>query len=83
MRATRCLAYGPPETLVIEEMPSVALEPGQVRVQVHAASVNYPDVLIMANLGSSRPEESRPEALTEPCVNLSTHTALTIRLHEE
>ena len=39
----------------------------------------------MANLpmsGSSRPEESHPEALTEPCVNLSTHTALTIRLHE-
>ncbi len=31
---------------------------------------------------SSRPGESHPEALTEPCVNLSTHTALTIRLHE-
>ena len=25
---------------------------------------------------SSRPGESHPEALTEPCVSLSTHTAL-------
>ena len=32
--------------------------------------------------GSSHPEESHLEVLTEPCVNLSTHTALTIRLHE-
>ena len=25
---------------------------------------------------------SHPDALTEPCVNLAAHTALTIRLHE-
>jgi hypothetical protein len=35
-----------------------------------------------ALVGSSRPEESHLEALTEPCVSLSTHTALTTRLHE-
>ena len=33
--------------------------------------------------GSSRPGESHPEALTEPCVNLSTHTALTIQSNHD
>jgi NADPH2:quinone reductase len=34
----------------VEEIPvPAALEPGQVRVRVHAASVNFPDVLIVAN----------------------------------
>ena len=29
--------------------PSPPLGPGQVRVRVHAAAVNYPDVLLIAN----------------------------------
>lgn len=47
MRAARCNEYGPPASLVIEELPTPEPGEGQVRVDVHAASVNYPDVLIM------------------------------------
>jgi NADPH2:quinone reductase len=44
-----CGAYGPPEVVRIEDVPSPALEPGHVRVRVRAASVNFPDVLIVAD----------------------------------
>jgi NADPH:quinone reductase len=49
MRAAVCHAYGPPETIRVGEVPSPALAPGQVRVRVGAAAVNFPDVLLMAN----------------------------------
>src|SRR5258707_10812794 len=49
MRAAICPAYGPPEVVRIEELASPAAGPGQVRVRVHAAAVNYPDVLLVAN----------------------------------
>lgn len=45
MRALVCHAYGPPETLVVEEVPDLAPGPGQVLVEVHASGVNYTDVL--------------------------------------
>lgn len=49
MRAAVCRVYGPPEGIEIEEVPAPALLPGQVRVRVDAAAVNFPDVLLMAN----------------------------------
>ena len=49
MRAAVCRRYGPPEVVRVETLPSPALGPGQVRVRVHAAAVNYPDVLLVAN----------------------------------
>jgi NADPH2:quinone reductase len=49
VRAAVCPAYGPPEVVRIEDLPSPAAGPGQVRVQVHAAAVNFPDVLLIAN----------------------------------
>lgn len=49
MRAARCHEYGPPESIVVEEVPDPVAEPGQVVVDVHAASVNFPDVLIIAD----------------------------------
>lgn len=47
MRAVVCNAYGAPENLVIEDVADP--EPGshQVLVQVHAAAVNFPDVLLI------------------------------------
>jgi NADPH2:quinone reductase len=49
MRAAVCRAYGPPESVVVDEMPAPVPGDGQVLVDVHAASVNFPDVLIVAN----------------------------------
>ena len=49
MRAAVCPAYGPPEVVRVEEQPSPTVAPGQVRVKVGAAAVNFPDVLLIAN----------------------------------
>jgi NADPH:quinone reductase len=49
MRAAVCPAYGPPEVVHVEEIPSPPLGAGQVRVRVRAAAVNYPDVLLVAD----------------------------------
>ena len=49
MRAAVCREYGPPEAVAVEDLPSPALGPGQVRVRVSAAAVNFPDVLLVAN----------------------------------
>jgi len=48
MRAALCRAYGTPEDLVIEELPDPVAGPGQVLVRIHAAAVNFPDVLLIA-----------------------------------
>jgi NADPH:quinone reductase len=49
MRAAVCPAYGPPDVVRVDELPSPAVAPGQVRVRVGAAAVNFPDVLLIAN----------------------------------
>ena len=49
MRAAVCPAYGPPDVIRIEELPTPAVAAGQVRVRVGAAAVNFPDVLLVAN----------------------------------
>jgi NADPH2:quinone reductase len=55
MKAVLCKAYGPPESLVIEELPSPKAGPGEVVVAVKAASVNFPDVLIIQNKYQFKP----------------------------
>jgi len=47
MRAVLCKSYGPPDTLVIEDVPSLEPGPRQVVVGVKAAGVNFPDTLII------------------------------------
>ncbi|UGQ11849.1 NADPH:quinone oxidoreductase family protein [Yinghuangia sp. ASG 101] len=49
MRAAVCRAYGEPESVRIEEIPVPDLGPGQVRVAVRAAAVNFSDVLVVAD----------------------------------
>jgi NADPH:quinone reductase len=49
MLAARCLEYGPPESVVVEELPDPVPGPDDVVVRVEAAALNYPDVLIVAN----------------------------------
>jgi NADPH:quinone reductase len=48
VKAAVCPEYGPPEVVRIEELPTPLLASGQVRVQVGAAAVNFPDVLLVA-----------------------------------
>ena len=48
MRAIVCRAYGPPEDLVLDDVPEPVPGPGQLLVRVHAAAVNFPDVLFIA-----------------------------------
>jgi NADPH:quinone reductase len=48
MRAVVCRAYGPPEDLVLADVDEPVPGPGQLLVQVHAAAVNFPDVLFVA-----------------------------------
>ncbi len=56
MKALLCKEWGPPESLAVEEVPSPEPGPGQVRIKVHAASVNFPDVLIIQNKYQFKPE---------------------------
>lgn len=49
MRAVRCETHGDPELLVVRDIPEPVAGPGEVVVGVQAASVNYPDVLIVAD----------------------------------
>ena len=47
MRAVVCQAYGPPEDLVVADVDELTPGPEQVVVRVHAAAVNFPDVLMI------------------------------------
>ena len=49
MRAARCTEYGPPNGLEVVELDDPAPGPGEVVVRVHAAAVNFPDVLLVSN----------------------------------
>ena len=56
MKAVLCKAFGPPESLVVEEVASPDPGPGEVVVSVKAASVNFPDVLIIQNKYQFKPQ---------------------------
>jgi NADPH2:quinone reductase len=47
-RAVVCRELGPPESLRLENFASVALGPGEVRVAIRAAGINFPDILMAA-----------------------------------
>src|SRR4051812_37091370 len=55
MKAVLCKQYGPPESLVVEDLPSPKPGPGEVLVSVKAASVNFPDFLIIQNKYQFKP----------------------------
>ncbi|MEM8817797.1 MAG: NADPH:quinone oxidoreductase family protein [Pseudomonadota bacterium] len=48
MRALVCNEYGPPDTLAIEERPAPEAGPGQLAIEVRAAGINFPDLLMIA-----------------------------------
>src|SRR5437879_8580799 len=55
-RAVVCRELGPPERLRLEEFPPAPLQPGQVRVAIHAAGINFPDILMAAGEYQLKPE---------------------------
>jgi NADPH2:quinone reductase len=55
-KAVVCRELGPPENLRLESFASVPLAPGQVRVAVHAAGINFPDILMAAGEYQLKPE---------------------------
>src|SRR5438552_11595955 len=55
-RAVVCRELGPPENLRLESFASVPLAPGQVRVAVRAAGINFPDILMVAGEYQLKPE---------------------------
>src|SRR5262245_1079801 len=55
MKAVLCKQFGPPETLVFQDLPSPRPGDGEVVVTVRAASVNFPDVLIIQNKYQFKP----------------------------
>jgi len=55
VKAALCKEYGPPRSLVVEEVDPPQPGPGEVKVRVHACGVNFPDILMMAGKYQSKP----------------------------
>jgi NADPH:quinone reductase len=55
VKAVLCKAFGPPETLVLEDVEDPRPGPGQVVLDVAACAINFPDVLIIQNLYQFKP----------------------------
>jgi len=55
MKAVVCKQFGPPDSLLVEDLPSPHAGPGEVVLTVKAASVNFPDVLIIQNKYQFKP----------------------------
>src|ERR1700675_1714443 len=47
-KAVVCRELGPPESLCLETCAAAPLSPGQARVAIHAAGINFPDILMAA-----------------------------------
>ncbi|HYK84235.1 MAG TPA: NADPH:quinone oxidoreductase family protein [Ktedonobacteraceae bacterium] len=56
MKAVLCKAYGPPESLVLEEVEPLHASRGQVVISVKACGVNFPDTLIIQGKYQFKPE---------------------------
>jgi NADPH2:quinone reductase len=55
VKAVVCHEFGPPEKLVVEEVPAPTLGPGQVLLDVHACSISFPDLLMLEDKYQFKP----------------------------
>ena len=55
-RAIVCRELGPPERLHLETFTPAPLKQGEVRVAIHAAGINFPDILMAAGEYQLKPE---------------------------
>ncbi len=56
MKAIICKTYGPPSSLALEDVPDPVPGPKEVLVATRAASVNFPDTLIIRGLYQFKPD---------------------------
>jgi len=56
LKAVLCKANGPAEDLIIEDVPAPELRAGEVIVDVRAAALNFPDVLMVQGKYQSQPD---------------------------
>jgi NADPH2:quinone reductase len=56
-KAVICRELGPPESLRLESFASAPLAQGQVRVAIHAAGINFPDILMAAGEYQLKPPQ--------------------------
>jgi NADPH2:quinone reductase len=56
MKAALCTHYGPPEEMVVRDIPSPTAGKGQAVITVKACGVNFPDVLMIQDKYQFRPE---------------------------
>ena len=55
MKAIVCRELGPPSVLRLEDLPEPTMGPGQVRVKVNAAGLNFPDILTVEGSYQHKP----------------------------
>jgi len=55
-KAVVCRELGPPERLRLETFASAVLNPGEMRVAIRAAGINFPDILMAAGEYQLKPE---------------------------
>ena len=55
MKALQCIELGGPEKLVVNEIEDPKIQPGHIIIDVKAASVNFPDVLMIQGLYQFQP----------------------------
>jgi NADPH2:quinone reductase len=56
VRAIVVREFGPPDAMALEEWPAPEPGPGQIRLDVHAIDVNYPDLLVIGGKYQILPE---------------------------
>jgi len=54
-RAVLCRTLGPPEALVLADLPRATLPAGQVRIAIAAAGINFPDTLTILGKYQHKP----------------------------
>lgn len=55
MKAVLCKQFGPPSSLMVEDIAPPRLGPTDVRIAIHAAGVNFPDTLIITGAYQNKP----------------------------
>jgi NADPH2:quinone reductase len=56
MRAVVLSSYGPPPELAVKDIAAPALQPGHVRLRVHAVGFGFPDALMVAGKYQVKPD---------------------------